>query len=264
MPTADKNLQHWGAEYRWPRGGDEWSDPWGTVELQWYGSILPRLHQFVPAGTILEIAPGHGRWTQFLKDLCDRLIVVDISAECISRCQTRFARSSNISYFVNDGVSLAMVPDESVDFVFSFDSLVHAEADVVDAYLEQLRRKLTPNGAGFIHHSNIGEYARRWAIKGHIPVRLRKYLTRVGVLDYYHWRAFSMTAKRFAAQCDGVGLHCVTQELINWRGRLLIDCFSVFVQAGSPAARPPRVLRNREFMKEAGRLARLADLYGSR
>ena len=28
-----------------------------------------------------------------------------------------------------------MIPDASIDFVFSFDSLVHAEADVIQAYL---------------------------------------------------------------------------------------------------------------------------------
>ena len=32
-----------------------------------------------------------------------------------------------ISYFVNDGRSLAMVPERSVDFAFSFDSLVHVD-----------------------------------------------------------------------------------------------------------------------------------------
>ena len=53
-----------------------------------------------------------------------------------------------------------MVEDGSIDFVFSFDSLVHVEADVLDAYLDQLARKLTPDGVGFIHHSNMGRALR--------------------------------------------------------------------------------------------------------
>jgi len=42
--------------------------------------------------------------------------------------------------------------------VFSLDSLDHAEGDVMEAYLGQLAHKLTPNGVGFIHHSNLGMY----------------------------------------------------------------------------------------------------------
>jgi hypothetical protein len=63
-----------------------------------------------------------------------------------------------------------MVPDDSIDFVFSFDSLVHAEADVMQAYLNQLVRKLKLNGVGFIHHSNIGEYQRVFSISQEHPV----------------------------------------------------------------------------------------------
>jgi hypothetical protein len=56
-------------------------------------------------------------------------------------------------------LSLDVAVDGSVDFVFSFDSLVHVEMDVIEAYLKQLAAKLTPNGVGFIHRSNLGQYA---------------------------------------------------------------------------------------------------------
>ncbi len=36
-----------------------------------------------------------------------------------------------------------MVADRNVDFVFCFDSLVHADADVIQDYLRQLGRNLT-------------------------------------------------------------------------------------------------------------------------
>ena len=78
----------------------------------------------------------------------------------------------HISYHVNDGKSLAMVPDESVNFAFSFDSLVHADLDVLRAYLVELRNKLSPDGVAFLHHSNIGAYARRWAVQNHLPRNL--------------------------------------------------------------------------------------------
>ena len=51
-----------------------------------------------------------------------------------------------------------MIPDGSVDFVFSFDSFVHPDREIVEAYLRQLGAKLKIGGKGFIHHSNFGEY----------------------------------------------------------------------------------------------------------
>jgi ubiquinone/menaquinone biosynthesis C-methylase UbiE len=126
MPSLDENKALWDKSYDWSRAGEEWSREWGSSYMQWHGTLLPRMRAFLPAASVLEIAPGHGRWTRFLKDFCSRLSIVDLSATCIEACRRRFAGASNISYFVNDGRSLDMVPDGSVDFIFSFDSLVHA------------------------------------------------------------------------------------------------------------------------------------------
>src|SRR4051794_9713690 len=123
VPTVEENIRKWDGEYHWRSGGANWSQPWGTVEMQWHAALLPRVHTFLPTGTILEIAPGYGRWTHFLKDLCRELHVVDIAPRCIEACRERFAGCRHIRYHVNDGRSLAAIPDASIDFVFSFDSL---------------------------------------------------------------------------------------------------------------------------------------------
>lgn len=158
MATVERNKEIWNKNYAWTQQGEEWSSAWGGSEAQWFFAILPRIHAFVPAGAILEIAPGFGRWTNYLKDWCKHLTVVDLSEKCINACKKRFAADSHIIYYVNDGKSLEIVDDQSIDFVFSFDSLVHSEADVIEKYLEQLSRKLKPNGIGFIHHSNLAHY----------------------------------------------------------------------------------------------------------
>lgn len=49
----------------------------GDTPAMWFGALLPRIHGFVPVPTILEIGPGHGRWTQYLKELAGRLVIVD-------------------------------------------------------------------------------------------------------------------------------------------------------------------------------------------
>lgn len=254
MPTVERNLETW-ENYDWSRSGEEWSSPWRGTEFLWWGTLLPRIHAFLPASTVLEIAPGYGRITHYLKDMCQHLVLVDLSERCIEACQSRFSDSDHITYHVNDGTSLAMIPDESVDFVFSFDSLVHAEADVLEAYLSQLSTKLSPNGIGFIHHSNFGtcwpQFTKRLPI---IATSLRR-----------SWRAESMTAARFVQFCARADLRCVSQELVNWATwlPLPVDCFSVFTRPGSSWARETRTLNNMSFSREAKRWGRASGLYSS-
>jgi SAM-dependent methyltransferase len=259
MGEVQKNLEIWSSGWDWSQQGDEWSAWWGGTPALWYGALLPRIHSFVPTGTILEIAPGYGRWTQYLKDLCDELVIVDLTEGCIEHCRERFADSHNIEYHVNDGRSLEMVEDGSIDFVFSFDSLVHAETDVLGTYLDQLARKLTPDGVGFIHHSNIGAYGPLTKLGRRVPTRMLGSLIRRGaVINLPAWRAESVSADSFAGQCEQAGLSCISQEKINWEhGRFLIDTLSVFTPRGSRWNRPRAVLRNPFFTDEARRMSRL-------
>jgi 2-polyprenyl-3-methyl-5-hydroxy-6-metoxy-1,4-benzoquinol methylase len=263
MPTVEQNLKTWDIEYKWPEEGEEWSVAWGGSEAQWFGAIFPRIHAFLPTGTILEIAPGLGRWTNYLKNYCNHLVIVDLGQHCIDACQQRFASDRNITYHINDGQSLAMIEDNSIDFVFSFDSLVHAEADIIQAYMNQLAKKLRPNGVGFIHHSNIGRYQRIVSASQRLPGRLRQFLTRIGVIDPYHWRAFTMTAEVFEKHCNQAGLQCISQELVNWGTKGLTDCFSLFTPKTSSWSRSTEILENPNFMKEANSIKYLSHLYSS-
>src|ERR1700745_4051865 len=204
-------------KYDWKNAGEEWSAPWGTSKAQWFGAILPRIEHCLPAGTILEIAPGFGRWTHYLKDYCQQLWIVDRSSECIEACLRRFAAASHMHCYLNDGRSLAMIPDDSVDFVFSFDSFVHPNRDVVEAYLRQLGTKLKIGGQGFIHHSNFGQYVN--TLGQRLPEALARPLMKVKILDWWHHRNPSMSADLFRTLCTRHGLHCLSQELVNWRGR---------------------------------------------
>ncbi len=241
-------------KYDWREAGEEWSAPWGSSAAQWAGTIFPRIRDFLPTSTILEIAPGFGRWTHYLKDYCEQLWAVDKSAECIEACLQRFAASSHVRCHLNDGRSLSMVPDASIDFVFSFDSLVHTNRDVVEAYLRELRRKLKIGGKGFIHHSNFGEYVN--TPRERLPEALAKPLIKARILDWAHHRNPGMSADLFRTLCAQNGLYCVSQELVNWRGRRLIDCLSLFVRSDSAPHDATKIIRNPNFMREAARLRR--------
>src|SRR5687767_14794796 len=135
MPGVDANLEQWGSAYAWPARGDEWSVAWGGPEAQWQSTLRPRLARFIPANAILEIAPGYGRWSQYLLGCCDRYVGIDLSAEAVEACRRRFSHAKQAEFHVNDGRTLRPVDDASIDFAFSFDSLVHVEAEVIRSYL---------------------------------------------------------------------------------------------------------------------------------
>ena len=261
VATVDENAAFW-AGYDWTRAGEEWSAGWGGSHAQWYGVILPRIARFLPARSMLEIAPGHGRWTGYLREHCESLAIVDLDEACIEACRRRFEDDHRIACHVNDGRSLAMIADESVDFAFSFDSLVHADATVISSYVRELARTLGPDGVGFVHHSNAGRYRRYFERLQRIPRgRVRERLHDLRVLDRPRWRALDMTAGRFRARCEAAGLQCISQEIVNWTTRRLIDCLSTFTRPSSRWARPNRVFENPGFVAEARAVKRRAPLY---
>jgi len=248
MPTIEENLRHW-STYNWSEAGDEWSEVWGDSDALWHTTLWPRIRPFLSgADTVLEIAPGYGRITRYLKDNCRRLVVVDLAERCIEACRERFRDEKHISYHTNDGRSLPMVAESSIDLAFSFDSLVHADRTAVHGYIQELARILRPEGVAFLHHSNVGAFVDPET--GSILVANK------------HWRGVDVSAELFRELCSASGLACFFQELIPWGGLAdLTDCLSVLAVAGSRWDRPFRSVENPEFMADAVRVGKLVELY---
>lgn len=247
MPSIDDNIFCWGKSYHWNDDGDEWSGAWGGTNYLWFGTIFPRILSFVPVKTILEIAPGYGRCTQYLINLCNNLQIVDLNQNCIERCKKRFSGFSSVNYHVNDGKTLEMITDESIDFVFSWDSLVHCESDVIESYIAEFSRILKPKGWGFIHHSNIGQYYDFSAKKL--------------ICENFHARGESMTAKLFKDYCDKNNLQCVSQEVINWGGEILNDSFSLFTKTDEKNKYQYNYYENEQFTLEIDRINKISKRY---
>lgn len=157
MPTVDWNLKVWNSAYLWERDGDEWSQqaefcgvPYETWKDQLRRTfIIPYIR---PESTVLEIGPGHGRWSAMFPKKVSALHLVDLSSSCIEFCKKRLADDGNVHYHVNDGRSLPMIGTASIDFVWSFDTFVHIEEPEVLAYARELRRVMKPQAMGVIHH----------------------------------------------------------------------------------------------------------------
>jgi hypothetical protein len=181
-----------------------------------------------------------------LRDLADELVLVDIAERCVAACRTLFAGDAAVRVEQNDGTSLAMVTSQSVDFAFSFDSLVHAELEVMRAYLGELGRVLAPSGVAFLHHSNVAVYADP---TGQVKIP-------------HHWRATSVSASAVRSLAAELGLSTVSQEVVNWGCDELTDCFTVVARPGSRFQGQPRLRENPGFMTEAARIRELWAQYG--
>ena len=202
IPMADlrSNRIFW-TIYNWPNDGHEWSEPWGGTARLFNVTIFPRIERFLPTNTILEIGCGHGRCSAKLIGKCNKFIGVDIIPACIEFCARNYGSSQ---FILADGKTLP-VDSKSVDFVFSWDSLVHCDREVVGSYLKEIQRVLIRNGAGFIHHSNLNH---------------RK-------ADDAHWRASDMSSEIFIGLCAEAGLSVAGQEIISWRGVPNLDCLTL-------------------------------------
>ena len=230
MPSKDWNVSQWDGSYDWSQRGEEWSSSWGNSEAQWFGSIYSRIHRFLPAKRILEIAPGFGRWTKFLAAESQELVGVDLSGECVSHLNKRF-QSSDLSFFQNDGQSLDFLNGQSpFDFVFSFDSLVHVEIDILTGYIQQVLPLLASGGAVFFHHSN-------WA-----ATNIKE--------ENKHFRAESVSAGSVRKAVERAGGRVLVQELINWGCQGLSDCLTLFCKAEDSKIEP-RIISNSDWMEEA-------------
>lgn len=244
MPTIEENRAYWSTTFDWSNRGQEWNQGYGGTQNCWEWCVHPRIRSFLPTGHILELAPGYGVWSNFLRPFAQRMTLVDLAPNCIEHCRARFGEK-DMAYFVNDGKDLSFVQDDSVDFVFSWNSLVHAEAETMHAYVTQICRKLRRGGVGFIHHSNLGAHRDASGVQ-QVPEADR------------HWRGSDMTASQFRADCKAGGVWCYHQEVLPWGSDHTIDCISVFIKPEDGVVGETRVEVNMAHWNPA-RLLRQVD-----
>lgn len=175
--TIENNLQAWDKRHKWSKDGDEWV---GQAKLirqpyqKWKRSLVETFIQpnIGADKVVLEIAPGHGRWSKEIVDNSKELILVDLSPSCIEHCRNTFTDYSHVTYITNDGTSLPGVEANHVDFVWSYDSFVHMDKDTIAAYLKEIEKVLKPGGRAIIHHAGRKHgflwlsFLRHWGDRG--------------------------------------------------------------------------------------------------
>jgi SAM-dependent methyltransferase len=240
VPSIDDNRELWGRPDQWDDDGDSWSNGWGGPGSQWSSWIAPRVRAAAgepPYDRVVELGCGHGRWTQFLAEWSPEVVAVDVAPECVAACASRFGEVPAVRPVVGDGRSLPGVRDRSVDLVFSFDSLVHADAEAVGAYVAEIDRVLAEDGVAWIHHSNLAASRLNASTALRRLGPLHRALARAGLVEReVHWRDPTVDADLVAGLARRHGLVCAGQELLRWSTRrTAIDCVSVLARPGSRA-----------------------------
>jgi SAM-dependent methyltransferase len=240
VPSIDDNRELWARPEQWDDGGDVWSRGWGGPASQWSSWIEPRLRAAVgapPFGRVVEIGCGHGRWTQFLASSSAGVTAFDVTPECVAVCGERFAARTSVDVRTCDGRTLPGIGDRSADLVFSFDSLVHADAVAMAGYVAEVGRVLTDDGVAWLHHSNLHASRRDRSALLRSVGPVHRLLVRAGAVEpEVHWRDPTVDADVVARLAAQHGLVCVEQELLRWGDcRRYLDVVTVLVRPGSAA-----------------------------
>jgi SAM-dependent methyltransferase len=150
-----------------------------------HDDILPVVTSVVDLGEdMLEIGPGPGAATEWLRHRVRRLVAVELDADAAAALRERFAHT-NVSVVIADATALDY-PDGSFDSVGMFTMLHHVPtAALQNALLTEAQRVLRPGGtlvgsdslaSDGLHHFHAGDTYN--------PVEPAALLTRLQTLGF--------------------------------------------------------------------------------
>lgn len=108
--------------------------------------VLPRLLDRTQlGGRMLEVGPGPGAATEFMRHHVEHLVAVELDQEAVEELRVRFA-GSGVEVVHGDATAIPF-PDESFDSAGCFTMLHHVPtAELQNKLLSEVRRVLRPGG----------------------------------------------------------------------------------------------------------------------
>jgi SAM-dependent methyltransferase len=111
---------------------------------------------------ILEIGCGEGRLSDYFTNWFEEVIGLDISETMISHARERLANKTNLKLFSTNGITYP-VPNETVDFVFSFIVFQHMpDKKTVRKNFEETARVLKKGGIMKVQLRGIPAEKKHW------------------------------------------------------------------------------------------------------
>ena len=131
--------------------GDEWA-PAGDLEEV----LREYLYPYVSNETVAaEIGVGGGRVAALVAPRVRLLHCIDVSPEMIVHAREKLEGRDNVDFLVVDEPRLPQEWSAQIDFVYSFDVLVHLDLKTIWRYLLECTRVLRPGGFALIHTTNL-------------------------------------------------------------------------------------------------------------
>jgi 2-polyprenyl-3-methyl-5-hydroxy-6-metoxy-1,4-benzoquinol methylase len=147
----------WQTDKKLNLGYDTLGEEWGGPAFADF--IVDVVRPYLgPDADVLELGCGGGKFSQRLAPLCRMLLCTDISAAMIEHTRASLATkvvSGNVSYRILNGRDFQGIPDGSVDFIFSYDVLLHVQPQNVFSYLVDARRVLRDGGVFMLHQISL-------------------------------------------------------------------------------------------------------------
>ena len=149
--------------------GQQWGDPdvrginylFQRIVFPWrFPGNLSRvvdiyIRPYVTSQTVvLEIGAGGGRWTKYLLEGRE-VLVVDLNPQFFDYLRKRFEDSlSKLCFYQTTGYEMDGIDSEHVDFLFTFGSFVNIDPEGIDAYLTHIKRILKPGAVAVIQYAD--------------------------------------------------------------------------------------------------------------
>lgn len=121
--------------------------------------------------TALEIGPSRGAWTKaILARGCRKVYAVDVAPPEKTGFWRYIGPDPRAEYIVVRDFSLTDVPDNSIDYFFSFGVFCHLRPEMCEKYIVSLASKMRPGAHGFLMVADFDKFARCMANADHLTL----------------------------------------------------------------------------------------------
>jgi len=140
-----------------------------NVDHGLYNMIQTKIFQFARTNIYnsLEIGPGNGMFSKDFRAWRSNFYL-DVLGEVENKIRRRFPplHQKHLRFYTTDKTSCDMVPKESCNFVFSWDTFVFFQKQHIKDYLKSIKNVLIEGGYCFIQYADCHydadlEYAKR-------------------------------------------------------------------------------------------------------
>jgi len=108
--------------------------------------LLPNIKEKV----VLELGCLDGKWSQYILPNAKEAILVDLNKSIIPLLDKRL-KNKNYIFYETKGFELEGIANNSVDFIFSMDTLVRVKKKFIKKYFIEFERIMNSNGKLVVH-----------------------------------------------------------------------------------------------------------------